>query len=187
MKTAAPIGEWSRGWSNCGDRVKYTVTVSARSFEIEVEHDRLVRVNGRSLYVDLEQVGGLPVYSLALDDEGYVVFVEKGEDQYQVEVQGQVYPVAVQSQRPQLAPQEVQCSGAGKECLSVSAPLAGYLVSLPGSVGDHVQAGQILAVVESMKMKMELKAPQTGIVDGINGPAQRDVAQGEVLVTLQVG
>jgi biotin carboxyl carrier protein len=166
--------------------VKYRVTVAGRSFEIEVDHDRLVRVNGQSLYVDLEQVGGLPVYSLALDDEGYVVFVEEGQQEYRVEVQGQIYPVEVQNQRPRLVPQRVECAGDGQECLAVSAPLAGYLVSLPVAVGERVRAGQVLAVVESMKMKMELKAPRSGLVDGLGGPAERDVAQGEVLVTLQV-
>ena len=75
--------------------MKYRVTAGGHVLEIEVEHDRLVRVNGRSLYIDLEQVGGLPVYSLALDDEGYMVFVEEGQDSYRVEVEGQVYPVKV--------------------------------------------------------------------------------------------
>jgi propionyl-CoA carboxylase alpha chain len=167
--------------------VKYTVTVAGRSFEIEIDHDRLVRVNGHSLYVDLEQVGGLPVYSLALDDEGYVVFVEEGQQDYRVEVQGQVYPVKVQSQHPRLAPRRIECSGDGQECLSVRAPLAGYLVSLPVAVGDRVRTGQVLAVVESMKMKMELKAPRSGAVDGVSGPAERDVVQGEALVTLRIG
>jgi biotin carboxyl carrier protein len=166
--------------------VKYTVTVSGRSFEIEVEHDRLVRVNGQPLYVDLEQVGGLPVYSLALDDEGYVVFVEEGQDAYQVEVQGQVYPVAVQTQRPRLAPRRVECAGDGEECLAVSAPLAGYLVSLPVAVGQRVRAGQVLAIIESMKMKMEIKAPQTGVIERVCGPVDRDVIQGEELVRLRI-
>jgi biotin carboxyl carrier protein len=166
--------------------VKYTVTVAGRSFDIEIDHDHLVRVNGHPLYVDLEQVGGLPVYSLALDDEGYVVFVEAGQNEYRVEVQGQVYPVEVLSQRPRLASRQVECAGDGKECLAVSAPLAGYLVSLPVAVGQRVQAGDVLAVVESMKMKMEIKAPQSGVVDGVNGPAQRNVSQNETLVTLHL-
>jgi len=53
--------------------VNYRVTVAGHSFDIEVEHDRLVRVNGQPLYLELEQVSGLPLYSLGLDDEGYLV------------------------------------------------------------------------------------------------------------------
>jgi biotin carboxyl carrier protein len=164
--------------------VKYHVTVAGRSFDIEVDHDRLVRVNGQPLYVDLEQVGGLPVYSLALDDEGYMLFIEEGQDQYQVEVQGQVYPVAIEPQRPQLPARRVECAE-GAECLVIHAPLAGRLLALPVAAGDRVKAGQGVAVVESMKMQMEIKAPLAGVVEAVHGPPGRDVSQGEELVILQ--
>jgi biotin carboxyl carrier protein len=164
--------------------MRYRVTVEGRSFEIEVDHDRLVRVNGRSLNVELEQVGGLPLYSLALDDQGYVVFVEEGLDEYQVEVQGEIYPVDVQRQRPQLAARPVECAEDG-ECLVIRAPLAGSLVSLLASAGQHVDARQPVAIVESMKMQMELKAPEAGVVDEVHGPPGRRVSQGEELVVIR--
>ena len=105
--------------------MKYQVTVAGRCFEIEVDHERLVRVDGQPLYVDLEQVGGLPVYSLALDQDGYVVFVEKGQEEYLVEVQGKLFPVDVQRQRLQLGAKRVRSSGDVLDCHTISAPLAG--------------------------------------------------------------
>lgn len=173
--------------------MKFAVTVAGVSFEIEVDHDRLVWVNdqpteaaqAQPLYVDLEQVGGLPVYTLGLDDAGYVLFVEKGQGGYQVEVQGQVYPVAVKLQRPQLAGQRVKCADDGGACLSICAPLAGRLVSLPVRAGERVKAGQVVAVVESMKMQMELRAPEAGVVEALHGSPGRDVAQREELVSLR--
>jgi biotin carboxyl carrier protein len=167
--------------------MKYEVSVAGRVFEIEVRHNRLVEADGRPLYVDLEQVGGLPVYSLTLDDNGYVVFVEEGQGQYHVEIQGQVYPVEVASQRPRLEAPEVDCPSGAGECLVVSAPLAGRLIELAVAVGDRVEAGQIVAVVESMKMKMELRASQAGVVQAGPGPPHRDVSQGEKLITIQSG
>jgi len=164
--------------------VRYTVTVEGRSFDIEVDHDRLVRVDGRSLYVELEQVGGLPLYSLALDDEGFVVFVEEGLDEYRVEVRGEVYPVEVQHQRPQLGARPDACDGKGA-CQVVCAPLAGNLVSLPVAVGQRVEARETVAIIESMKMQMELRAPQSGVVEQVYGPAGRKVGQGEDLVIVR--
>ena len=164
--------------------MRYRVTVEGRSFDIEVDHDRLVRVNGRSLNVELEQVGGLPLYSLALDDEGFVVFVEEGLDGYRVEVQGENYPVEVQRQRPQLAARQVECAGDG-ECLVICAPLAGNLVSLLATAGQRVETRQPVAIVESMKMQMELKAPEAGVVEKVHGPPGRRVSQGEELVVLR--
>ena len=164
--------------------MRYKVTVEGRSFEIEVDHNRLVRVDGRSLNVELEQVGGLPLYTLALDDDGHVVFVEKGQDEYLVEVQGEVYPVEVQRKRPRLAAPRVECAGDG-ECVVIRAPLAGTLVSLLTAAGQRVDARQPVAIVESMKMQMEIKAPETGVVEDVHGPPGRKVDQGEELVTLR--
>jgi biotin carboxyl carrier protein len=164
-----------------GTAVNFRVTVAGQTFDIEVEHDRLVRVNGQPLYLDLEQVSGLPLYSLGLEDEGHLVFVEEGQGEYQVEVRGQV-----ETMRPQLATRQVKCSGEGTECLAISAPLAGNLVSLPVSVGDRVEAGQTVAIVESMKMQMQIKAPRAGVVETVHGKAGRTVGEEEELVLLRV-
>jgi biotin carboxyl carrier protein len=164
--------------------MRYRVTVEGRSFDIEVDHDRLVRVNGHSLYVELEQVGGLPLYSLTLDDEGYVVFVEQGLDEYRVVVQGEIYPVEVQRQRPQLTARQAECAD-GEKCLVIRAPLAGNLVSLLAATGQRIEARQPVAIVESMKMQMELKAPEVGVVEEVHGPPGRRVSQGEPLVVLR--
>jgi biotin carboxyl carrier protein len=167
--------------------MKYEVSVAGRVFEIEVRHNRLVEADGRPLYVDLEQVGGLPVYSLTLDDNGYVVFVEEGLGQYRVEIQGQVYPVEVVNQRPRLEVPETDCPSGDGECLEITAPLTGRLIEVAVAAGDRVEVGQIVAMVESMKMKMELKASQAGVVQAVHGSPHRDVSQGEKLITIQAG
>ena len=165
--------------------MKYRVKVGERAFDVEVDHDRLVWVDGRSFYVDMEQVGGLPIYSLGLDDSGYVLFVEKGRDAYLVEVQGQILPVEVELQRPRLESQRSTCPDGEGTCLTICAPLPGRLKALPLSAGERVESGQVVAEVESMKMQMELKAPLSGVVELVHGPVDRDVAQGEVLVALR--
>jgi biotin carboxyl carrier protein len=165
--------------------MKFDVTVAGESFEIEVDHERLVWVNGQPLYVELEQVGGLPVYSLALDEEAHVLFVEKGQNEYQVEVQGQVHPVEVKLHRAHPRRHRVECAEGGAECFAIRVPLAGRLLSLPVEVGDHVRVGQVVAVVESMKMQMELRAAEEGLVEVVHGPPGRDVGQDEKLVILR--
>jgi biotin carboxyl carrier protein len=166
--------------------LKYRVTVAGRSFEIMVDRDRLVWVDGQPLYVDMEQVGGLPVYSLSLDDQGYVVFVEEGKDEYRVEVQGRIFPVRVECERPRLADLRHQRGEDSDRNLIIGSPLPGHLISLPVQVGDWVAAGQVVAVVESMKMHMALKSPHDGWVQGVHGPPGRDVTQDEELVILNI-
>jgi biotin carboxyl carrier protein len=165
--------------------MKYQVTAGGRTFEIEIDHDSLVRVDGRPLYVDLEQVGGLPVYSLAVDGAGYVLFVDEGQNEYQVEVHGEIFPVEVKLHRPRLSAPETEYPTCHGECEIVSAPLAGRLVMLPAAAGEQVKAGQVVAVVESMKTQMELRAIRDGVIEMVHGPPDRDVSQGEELVRLR--
>jgi biotin carboxyl carrier protein len=60
------------------------------------------------------------------------------------------------------------------------------LLSLAVAEGERVVAGQVVAVVESMKMQMALRAPVAGAVRAVHGPADRDECQGEKLVSLVV-
>jgi biotin carboxyl carrier protein len=165
--------------------MKYRVTAGTHTYEIEIEHGQLVRVDGCPLYVGLEQVGGLPLYSLATGDDGYLVFVEKLQSEYRVEVQGHTYPVNVERVQSRPVPPLTDCESNGGEQISICAPLAGHLISLPVAVGASIEAGRVVAVVESMKMKMELRAPQAAIVENVHGAPDRDVSQGEELVTLR--
>jgi biotin carboxyl carrier protein len=164
--------------------MKFQVDAGSRSFEIEVDHDQFVWVDGRPLYVDLEQVGGLPVYSLAAGDEGYVLFVEEGQGEYLIEVQGQVYRVKVEERRPRLPPPLEVPACEDQRRTAIVAPLAGRLLDLPVSAGDEVAVGQVVAVIESMKMQMAIKAPHSGVIRQIHGPPERDVDQGEELLLL---
>ncbi len=50
--------------------------------------------------------------------------------------------------------------------------------------GDAVQAGQRLAILEAMKMQHEIVAPDAGTVDTIVSAAGKQVAQGDMLLTL---
>ncbi len=165
--------------------MKFTVHVARRTYEIEVDHDHLVRVNGHPVYVDLEQIGTLPIFAVALEDTSYLAFVEQVEGTYRVEVAGRVYPTEVQVGRPALPRPDIQRREGDNGCLEVRAPLPGKLVSIPLSAGERVEAGQTVAVVESMKMQMELKAPRSGVVLAVHGPEGRVVAQDESLVALQ--
>ena len=55
----------------------------------------------------------------------------------------------------------------------------------PLRVGDRIESGQVVAVVESMKMQMRLTSPQRGVVETVHELPGQDVCQGDKLVTLR--
>jgi acetyl/propionyl-CoA carboxylase alpha subunit len=76
--------------------------------------------------------------------------------------------------------------GAGSESGdAVRAGMPGTLVSLHVAEGDAVSAGQVVAVLESMKLFMELKSPATGTVIRLGAKPGATVAAGDLLVAIE--
>ena len=93
--------------------------------------------------------------------------------------------MTVQLERQALPPPRAECTNGPEVYHVITAPLAGNLVALEVAVGDRVEEQQVAAVVESMKMKMELRAPWRGVVEEVRGPPGKAVRQGEELVSLR--
>jgi biotin carboxyl carrier protein len=68
---------------------------------------------------------------------------------------------------------------------SVKAPMPGKIVRVLVNVGDEVQAGQGIAVIEAMKMQNELKAPAAGRVTGISVKDNDAVIAGALVAVIE--
>jgi biotin carboxyl carrier protein len=69
--------------------------------------------------------------------------------------------------------------------VSVRAPSVGKVVEILVAVGDHVAAGQEVAVIESMKVEIPVVAERAGTVAAIPVSAGETVQAGQVLLALR--
>ena len=67
---------------------------------------------------------------------------------------------------------------------AVVAPLPGVIVGIKVSVGDVVKAGQVLAVLEAMKMENDIQAEFDGTVPAVNVTQGDSVLEGAVIVMI---
>jgi len=85
-------------------------------------------------------------------------------------------------------PRDLRTTGRGaskdgrQEILS---PMPGKVVRVLAQVGDTVEEGQGLVVVEAMKMQNEMKSPKSGTVQEVRTRADATVAAGEVLLVIE--
>ena len=70
--------------------------------------------------------------------------------------------------------------GTGK----VSVPMQGTVVKIPVEVGDHVEAGDTVLVLEAMKIENNIAADVTGTITEINVAAGDSVGGGDVVVVI---
>ena len=66
----------------------------------------------------------------------------------------------------------------------IEAPMPGRVLKTLADVGHTKEAGEVLVILESMKMQIELRCPQDGVVQAVHVAAQDHVTQGQTLVTL---
>ncbi len=63
------------------------------------------------------------------------------------------------------------------------APLAGNVFNVNVAVGDTVASGQVIAILEAMKMEVEVLSPHDGVVASVNMAVGDTVAVGDTLLT----
>lgn len=119
-------------------------------------------------------------YTITVNGTPYNVTVEEGTSTATA-------PAAapVQAPAPQAAPAPKAApalSAAGS--ISVDAPMPGNILDIKVSNGAAVKAGQVLCVLEAMKMENDIVAPQDGTVASINVNKGDTVEAGQTIITL---
>lgn len=129
-------------------------------------------------------------YKITLKGKTYEVLVEQGEaiieDEYDY-----VPPVAPVAAAPVAAPAAapapaaaVPAGGAVAAGTRVDSPLPGNVLDVKVSVGQAVKAGQVLVIIEAMKMENEVAAPCDGVVKQIVASKGAVVATGDALLVI---
>ena len=114
---------------------------------------------------------GSTVYTVELEGKAFVVKVSEG---------GDISHVATTA--PQATPQAAPAPATGGT--PVTAPMAGNIWKVVATEGQTVAAGDVLFILEAMKMETEVKAAQAGTVRGICVKAGDAVAVGDTVMTL---
>lgn len=68
---------------------------------------------------------------------------------------------------------------------AVKAPLVGTVVSIKINPGDPVSQGEVLLIIDAMKMENEIRTPKTGIIKEIKAVIGKRVKMGEILVVIE--
>ena len=115
---------------------------------------------------------------------------------YRITVNGTAYDVAVEELGAGAAPAAVAApapvavaapapaASAAPGSIEVAAPMPGKILNVKAGVGTAVKKGDVILILEAMKMENDVVAPEDGTVASINVSAGDAVEAGDVLATL---
>ncbi len=123
----------------------------------------------------------MKTYTITVNGNVYDVTVEEGTGA--VAAAPVAAPKAAPAAAPKAAPKAAAPAGA-QGGVKVNAPMPGKILGVKVAAGQAVKKGDVLVVLEAMKMENEIVAPQDGTVASVNTSVGEQVEAGAVLVTL---
>jgi biotin carboxyl carrier protein len=172
-----------------------TVTIGGRSYDVEVRGDSVI-VDGHE-------------FPVTVRDDGAYRTVKAGDAQYRVQLPGESdrasgmqvsvdYRAFAVEYEGRLgggpAPRAARPPERGGAAVAaprssvkggVTAPIAGKVLRVAVTIGASVSAGDVLIVLEAMKMENEIKAPSDGTVKEILVSEGGRVSEGETLAVVE--
>ena len=164
---------------------RFRVLVDGEPYELTVEQrdGRLVVKSDEKEWVaDLQQFSGTNLVSLILDGRSLEFLVDRTGDRYSVLRLTERYDVTV---RPAWA--AAAGGGFGDDAtgeVAIESPIVGVVVDVRVERGQDVSKGDLLLVIEAMKMQNEIRAPRDGVVKAIRAKIGDKVAMRQPLLVL---
>jgi len=168
--------------------LKYYATVGERVIlcEVSAENgDLFVTVDGRRLRADMRHLPRARAYSLLLDGKSFEFTVEEADCGLELSGGAGTFEVCVEDARTHAARSKtLSARGAGGPRI-VKAAMPGIVREVCVAVGDKIEKGQALLVLEAMKMQNEIRADREGTVTRVFVAADATVDKGAKLLEVE--
>lgn len=155
----------------------YNVSIGSKEYKVEIT-DHQSKVNGKDVKAVLTKLGERGLYLLNLGSRKRELHVHsQGKNQYIVNTNGR-FALALVEKTNGFNKNRVSKNEAG----NITAPISGLISNVNVKVGDMVSRGDVLAIMESMKMQMLIKAPLDGRVEKVSIEPGSQPLKGDPLI-----
>ena len=121
-----------------------------------------------------------------VDGEEYEVELEKQEGVWNVTIEGNSFSIEIEgSSVGDSAGSTRKKKARGKKSGTISSTIPGKIVSIAVAEGDNVAEGDVVMILEAMKMQNEIQAPLSGTVTAVNCKPGDSIEANSPLVIIQ--
>jgi biotin carboxyl carrier protein len=157
----------------------YYVTVGKNEYQVEI-NGRQYKINGQLVQAALVGLKERGKYILDEVTRKTEIYIEsRGNSLYTLNANLRNLTAKVERSHV-LRGRKAGKASSGSLC----APISGIVISVHVVPGDMVETGQVLLVLESMKMQMEMRSAGMGVVEAVNVQPRSQITKGEMLIKI---
>jgi len=179
---------------------EYRILINGKPFVIElVKHVGApfsVKVNDKPCEAKIESIDYKAPFTVEMHEKVYKVELKKIDKKapflikvnsirFNVELETPARKILSKISEPSVSVVVKETVRKAVEEGAVTAPMAGKIVSVKVKEGDSVKLGEVLCVLEAMKMENEITAPKAGLIQEVRVSEGMPVSEGIVLVVIK--
>ena len=159
---------------------------SAEKTEVQFTDADKVKINNKEYTYDYRFIND-NVLILRMNDNNYSLTVSKNEDEdyFEVNLNSAVYNIVSKNELDLLIESMSGKKGDSSEKKEIYSPRPGIIKKLNVTEGQNVTKGQVLFVLEAMKMENEIKAKKDCVIKKVNVEEMKSVEKNELLIVLE--
>ncbi len=161
----------------------FSVTIQNKTYSVE-NTDHKIQVNGKTLEWDLKWISDRKIHLIFENQsiEAELISFDKETKTIQIRLREKTATLSIKDRFDMLLEQlgmNNASSGAIKE---IKAPMPGLILDLKVKPGDVVKKGDVVLILEAMKMENSIKSPGDGVVKAVKVVLKQSVEKNQVLI-----
>ncbi len=161
----------------------YKALVGSQAFDV-ARHENSFLVGGQEIQWDLQKIseGYFHILHNGKSYTAELVKVDHAAKTFHIKINHTIYPVQLKDRFDLLLEQMGMNSGSSGKVNNIKAPMPGLIIDLKVKEGDAVKQGDVLLILEAMKMENIIKSPGDGVVKAMKAKKGDSVEKNQVLI-----
>ena len=136
--------------------------INKKTKKIEISNDSEILINAEKIQFNLLSLDD-KTHLLKVGDNFFETVAQKiDDDKYAVTVNGVLFEIEIRTSLQERAKKLLDARGATNHKMEVKAPMPGMILKVNKQVGEEVNSGESVIILEAMKMENELRSPVSG-------------------------
>ncbi|WPR75506.1 acetyl-CoA carboxylase biotin carboxyl carrier protein subunit [Algoriphagus sp. NG3] len=161
----------------------FTVTIQDKSYSVE-KTDDTIQVDSKPINWDLRWISDRKIHLIHENKslEAELVSIDKETKTLQIRLGHKTTTLQIKDRFDLLLEQMGMTNLASRSLKEIKAPMPGLILDLKVKPGDEVKKGDVVLVLEAMKMENIIKSPGEGVVKAVKVSLSQSVEKNQVLI-----